>query len=263
MLIRLAISVILFVLASILAFLGYRANEFQILFPLGLLFFGISIPILIELFIKYRSLITTVLQTLTTDRVRISFASLVRIKINDDYFLIKSRRFTELFQPVGGVFEYYDHTIENKFNFMEDEYIAGVPRNELRKILLKPLKLGLVITWFYSRKGRETSPHREFIEELLDTQILPAENFSKLNFEYVDTFNTGIVFSEHFKCKELRLFEVYEFKPTTEQVAIFESLAKNKNPNFRIVSKNIIERNGYCHKTKVTIQIGTQTKYIL
>ena len=47
---------------------------------------------------------------------------------------------------------------------------------------LKARNLFGFLRWFFSRRGREVSPGREFREELLDTGILPKDLFSKVNF---------------------------------------------------------------------------------
>ena len=73
-----------------------------------------------------------------TDYIRISFAYLFRIKINGQYLLVKNERGTGKFQPIGGVYKYYDEekTIltSRKYCVLEDSCIKidGTSKNDYR-----------------------------------------------------------------------------------------------------------------------------------
>ena len=55
-----------------------------------------------------------------TDYIRISFAYLFRIKIGNKYLLIKNSRGTKKYQPIGGVYKFYDK--ENVISFLYPNY---------------------------------------------------------------------------------------------------------------------------------------------
>lgn len=227
----------------------------------GFLFLGVFLPLLVESFIEYYGHIMTLIRSFYIRRIRISFAYLIRVQINDDFLLVKSKRF-DLFQPPGGVFEYYRDDIIDDFSLVGDEALNNVSKKDLRKTVTNPRKLIKIVTWFSSRKDREVSPHREFIEELLDGQILDPAKFKWLDFKFIKVVNPGITYSEHFKLDELKIFEVFEFVPSDEQKIELLKLAQVTSDKYKIVSREIINRNGFCKSTNQTVNLGTQTKHL-
>ncbi len=75
--------------------------------------------------------------------IRLSFAYLIRIRINDKYLLIKSKR--DKYQPVGGVYHIDDKAkINDKFGFYRDSHPGDA--NVLRgNILGRNIKRFLLI----------------------------------------------------------------------------------------------------------------------
>lgn len=115
--------------------------------------------------------------------LRISMAYLYKIECNGKYLLVKNTRFsTTKYQPVGGVYKYYNP--ESK-EFLEnlsakvDDMIENDDQSEhdLRLQMKCQKNLIQVLRWFKTGQGRETSPWREFQEELIATEILDPNVF--------------------------------------------------------------------------------------
>lgn len=239
---------------------NHSTND-SISFQVGLIFLGFFLQNLVDVYVNYKGFIWTVCRSLFLKRMRISFAYLIRIRVGEELLLVKNERWN-LYQPPGGVFECYDDSIFDKFKMVDDEHLKNVSSKDLRKMLTSPKSLGQVIIWFLSRTDRETSPHREFAEELIQTGILSHHKFSNIDFKFIKTKVLGIEYSNHFKCYELKIFEIYELAPTDDQKTELKTLIKT-SPDFKLISKKIIEREGFCADTNTTIPLGTQTKYIL
>ena len=109
------------------------------------------------------------------EKIRQSFAYLIRIKVNNKYLLIKSGHKRGLFGPVGGVYhiEHIDY-VYNTLGFARDS-TPGDSQDVRSKILGKNIEK--FIEWFNPKENRETSPLREFREELLDSELIPKQLF--------------------------------------------------------------------------------------
>lgn len=196
--------------------------------------------------------------------LRISFASLIRIKIDDKYVLIKSRRFNDLWQPVGGVYKFFDPNIRHTFGLQDDNGLfKKSDPNELR-LSFPPNKINRVfdfMKWFDSRLGREISPDREFREELLDQGILDKEVFKEVHFQFIERhFHLGL--SDKFKLWELMAFEIFELRLSDSQKNQIKDRLQTNNKDVILLTKNEIDHNGFTREGD-DYRIGGQTKYIL
>lgn len=195
--------------------------------------------------------------------LRISFASLIRIKVDNKYFLIKSKRFN-LWQPVGGVYKYFDSELRRRFGLQDD--IGGFKRvesNELRLSFSKEkiFKSLSFMKWFDSRLGREISPDREFREELIDSNILDRELFKEVHFEFIER-SFELSFSQKFQVWELKAFEVFDLKLSESQHNQIRNLITSESSNFLLMAKKEIDHDGFSSEEN-ELRIGGQTKYIL
>ena len=105
--------------------------------------------------------------------VRLSFAYLFRIEIDGKYLLVKGKRLSKQFQPVGGVYKFYSEakpTLE-KFKYRVDTQMGNIDETDDLRIFIKGRYLLQFMDWFLSMKDREYDPYREFSEELLDTKL--------------------------------------------------------------------------------------------
>jgi hypothetical protein len=180
-------------------------------------------------------------------KIRMSFAYLIRIKVDDEFLLVKGKY--KKFQPVGGVYHYYDKILESLFDFDRDEYHAD--EEDIRGFI-KLEQLDEFISWFNSRKNRECTPGREFAEELTETGILPREDFSKPEFEYKKSFFEGIQYSEFMKNYELKRFDIYELKLNEKQKGVIRLLPKESD-EFKLITKDGIDKLGITKDNPVCI----------
>lgn len=161
-------------------------------------------------------------------------AYLYRIKIDGKYLLVKNNR-RDYYQPVGGAFK----TLPNSKNVFEELHIEsdrlietekGIAKGDLR-VFTKGVNVIEFIDWFNSKKDRETSPWREFYEELLATKILPRKLFRYIDYEYKGTVQSPIV-NLDIGDKGIFIHEIYDLVPNNEQEQSLREL-KEKGESYR------------------------------
>lgn len=193
-------------------------------------------------------------------KIRMSLSYLFQIKDNGKFLLIQGNRIQQ-YQPVGGVYKYYDtfnnlkQDLEisdesNEHFFEEADLRIEAPAKNIMKIL----------EWFKTQKNRETTVIREFIEELVEPGLLDMEDLKGVRFEYVNTKETGLRFSEYFKMDEFLSYDIFKISLSDKAM---EKLKKNVacNSNFLWVSQNEIDiKNIYIDGQAV--KIGEHAKYI-
>ena len=106
-------------------------------------------------------------------KIRISIAYLFRIKVDGKYLLVQNSR-RSYYQPVGGAFKTLPSSkrMFEKLKIDSDKLIEtdkGIAKGDLR-VFTEGVNVIEFIKWFNSKKDRETSPWREFCEELLITK---------------------------------------------------------------------------------------------
>jgi hypothetical protein len=126
----------------------------------------------------------------TEKEIRLTIAYLYRIEINGKYLLVKSKRIANTYQPVGGVYKYYNPEAKKELDCMgaiTDNKIDNddVSEHDLRLNLLNRNKIGAFLKWFFKGGKRECDPWREFYEELISTGILPKKEFGYIHYELV------------------------------------------------------------------------------
>lgn len=152
--------------------------------------------------------------------IRISFAYLYRIKVGNEYLLVKNERGTGKYQPVGGVYKLkgnekrelknlYQVKDDNKISIDEssrDDYRLRMENRYLRKFVKR----------FERKAEREKINNlgREFKEELVEKGIV---DWNKISYRFCGRHMTELRFGEHFQIYELLLADVVELLPTTEQ----------------------------------------------
>lgn len=157
-------------LSSILVFGPYDASGHVENLALGLIA-GAALP-LVDLGYENRRYAALALGGVWAGRnkVRVSAAYLYRIRVDGKFLLIRGGRFPTQFQPVGGVFK-VAATGRGKLvelGAADDNLIPldTASADDLR-IRLEGCRLVSFLKWFESGQGRETSPWREFQEELV------------------------------------------------------------------------------------------------
>lgn len=194
------------------------------------------------------------------EKIRLSFAYLIRIRVNNKYLLVMSGHNRNIYGPVGGVYHIeHDDYAYNKLGFSRDS-TPGDPDDVRGNI--KGKKIKKFIKWFEKEINRETTPHREYDEELIKSGCLPKELFGNPNFKYIATKykNGGIFYDEYYKINTLIRFDIYEYVLSKEQIKYLEKTKLDKR--LKLFYRNEIETCGVTNDNdKVTI--GTQAPYIL
>lgn len=191
---------------------------------------------------------------------RVSIAYLFRIKIDNKYLLIKGNRI-EQYQPVGGVYKYHRSFDElfNSLGLRHENDESFFEKNDLR-VYVKGSSLNKLIDWFETGKNRECTVEREFVEELIDSNILDEDVMKSLDFEFIRRVDTGIHYSPHFNCKEVLIFDIYDVILKNEVEETFKSCME-KNTYIVLATFDEIERECINRDGK-SCKIGAHTKYI-
>lgn len=171
--------------------------------------------------------------------IRISFAYLFRIKIGNDYLLVKNERGTNKFQPVGGVYKFKrseKRILQNTFHAMDDDKVKidESSRNDYR-LRVKNKYLRKFVKHFDTKAEREnvTDLSREFKEELIDTGIL---NWDHIDYRYCGRHISDLHFSKHFQISEVLLADIVELKLTDQQEADLRKLANTSSDQYRFAN---------------------------
>lgn len=199
--------------------------------------------------------------------IRLSIAYLFRIKVDGKYLLVKNSR-RNYFQPVGGAFKTLpgSEKIFEKLNVKSDRLIEtekGIAKNDLR-VFVKGINVIEFIEWFKSKEDRETSPWREFCEELISTNILPWKQFRFIDYKFKGTIQSPILNLDSGD-KGIFIFEIYDLVINDEQKPILEMLMTNGNTEDYIwADEYLINRLGHSESNKGYIyEIAKHTKWAL
>ena len=197
-------------------------------------------------------------QKYNNKRIRLSFAYLIRIRVNNKYLLVKSGHDRNLYGPVGGVY-HMNHTnyVYNELGFSRDETPGD--NNDIRGTILGK-NISKFIKWFNKGIDREVSPNREFFEELIESGVVPEALFKDLSFTFVGTKYRGVEYDNFYKIDELCRFDIFELVLNKEQEEFFSSL---KRKGHVLLFTNDEINSGGVDKNNDRRIVGTQTVYIL
>jgi len=197
--------------------------------------------------------------------IRLSISYLFRININGKYLLVKSR-LHDHFQPVGGAFKTLpgSEKIFEKLDVRPDRLIEtehGIAKGDLR-VNVKGVNVIEFLNWYNSKEDRETSPWREFCEELIAPGILPWQQFRYIDYKFRGTVRSPIITLDT-GSKGMFIFEIYDLVPNNEQILVLKNLQENGNTvNHIWVNNYLIQRLGHDESTKTQIHaIAPHTKY--
>lgn len=172
-------------------------------------------------------------------KIRISFAYLFRIKVDDKYFLVLNDRGTQKYQPVGGAYQYLEEEkiwLANKFKIAEDNKIVRdeASKNDYR-LFVPAMYLCSFIKRFDKTRSRERVDNlsREFEEELIKTGIL---DFDHITYRFCGRHFSKIVFSRHFQCYELLLADIVELLLTDIQRDKLRNLISVQTESFKFAT---------------------------
>ncbi len=198
--------------------------------------------------------------------IRLSMSYVIRIKCNDKYFLIKGLRLPNQYQPVGGVYKFYAGAMNifKKLDVHDDDIIPvdSVSKNDLR-IRVRGKHVLHFLKWFDSRIDRETSPLREFKEELVDSGILSKENFSSFDFVFLRRESIGIRYAEYVGGPELIMGDVFELLTNERQLDELNTLKKRRSKRFIWADADKIKRLGVVPRREFSQSISPTAIWLL
>ena len=185
--------------------------------------------------------------------IRISFAYLFRIKINNKYFLVFNNR-TKKFQPVGGAYKFYKNEeiyLNENLAVKSDDFIPLNQKTERDyRLLVKNKDLSKFIKRFNSTNERETVKDlsREFIEEIFQTKILNREQFSELSYTYCGRHIAEMT-KDKYEHYELLFADIINLRLNKKQEQLFKSLENKSSDKYIFATANQIKNYGIVHAT--------------
>ena len=198
-------------------------------------------------------------------QVRFSISALVRIKLADQYLLVRGNRVRK-FQPVGGVLKFLPSARNDLERCgMQDDILY--PPDEINKddlrVMISGRRLCRFLDWYESGLGREQSPWREFWEELVRPGYLDGDLFPHARFGFLRRHSNGIRWSNHANCYECMIAEIFELHPNSNQRAALESLRKSPPENLCWTTAEQIRSNGITPKEQTHANIAEHAEWIL
>lgn len=189
--------------------------------------------------------------------IRLSCAYLFRIRYNNKYLLIRGNRIDQ-YQPIGGVYKYYDSFNGLKENLeLKDESESHFYENGDLRLVTTGKHLVKFLDWFDTKKNREITVIRELIEELEPSGISIENLIKQSQVEYLKTVKEPITFSTHFQIDELKIFEIFEVKIPKE---ILDDVLKSEH--YFSVKAEDIEK--FCFtKDGLSKKISATARYIV
>lgn len=203
----------------------------------------------------------------SNNELRLSISYLFRIPVKNEngvtnFLLVKSNRIPDLYQPPGGVYKYFDNQRLIKLKARDHQFFHEV--DDLR-IFLPEKNIMSFLKQFQDESWREVGYFREFQEELLDTNILPAELFSHPSFRFLQRRTTGIRWSKHFQCREIIFYDIVDLKINENQNSYLKRMIKSSFSNqYVFASEDSIIRQGFTPiENSDSFRISEHSKQIL
>lgn len=196
-----------------------------------------------------RNRLMTILTAIFICNLRISCSYLYRIKVDDHYLLIRSRKHGK-YQPVGGNFKRnkFSHDILQKLEVRaDDKFTNGYRSSDDLRLYIRGYKLPQFLKWYNSPdKKREVSYDREFYEELVEPGHFSSDLFKYPIIDFIKQVITPVRYSQYLKCYEVHIYDIIELKPLNEQDKFLKEL-KNKGDSaeFKWATDTTIRNQGY------------------
>ena len=187
------------------------------------------------------------------DCIRISFAYLFRIIVDGKYFLVKSKRKTGFFQPVGGAYKCNvseKHYLANELEVYDDNNIPIDVTSENDYRMQVPVRnLKKFVNRFNKTKDRECVDNlsREFNEEV--NKALALE-FETIQYTYVGRDITKVQFSRYFQCYEILLADIVRLDLSPHQTTRFRKLMNENSEFYYFASEEEIQHCGVTPSTE-------------
>jgi SMODS-associated NUDIX domain len=261
---RVALYVIAVIIGAILLpFVGSSTAPFILI--VGIMA-GIGVPLLDSIASNFRYLRLAYYSVRYMRRtIRMSVSYLFRIKVDDRYLLVKGLRWQH-YQPVGGVYKMSAgaKSVMDELGALSDDLVPidAISMDDLR-IRIPALKLIPFVRWFESGRSRETSPWREFYEELLKTELLPGQAFPFIFDDFIRRDIQPIRFSPYARALEIMITDIHELLPTSDQLRAMRRLKGEDHPDVMWATEEQIRRLGAQAGENQEIQISETAVWTL
>lgn len=195
--------------------------------------------------------------------IRLSFAYLFRIEVDGKFLLVRGHRMPNQYQPVGGVYKVYDEgkSFLNQIRSVSDTAMGNMNETDDLRLQVKGKDYFKFLDWFESMRDREYDPRREFEEELIDTGILPADEFQKLRYRKVWVHNAGVTYSQPLRTHEVVYADVFEIKLSDTQKQIIRDTVQEDSNNICLASPDEMRCRRY--GDSVQMNLGNNTPWLL
>ena len=198
-------------------------------------------------------------------QVRFSLAYLFRIKIDGKYLLVKNSKIANQYQPIGGVYKKFDSfdSIANELGVTDEKNPNFRGSDDLR-VYVQSKNTIKFVKWFYTRKNREFNVIREFLEEIIDKNILEIQNLKDIEFEFIKTYDSGLHYTEQFSSYEILLHDIFEVRLKLNDVEEKLKQYVGSPSDYYLI---LVEQTDILRKAitigDVDYKIGEQTRNIL
>lgn len=198
------------------------------------------------------------------NNIRFSCAYLFRIKINDKYLLVKDEQGRGTFQPVGGVYKYFDDSIFSRTHAVQCTRFGNNSDldNDLR-IIVPRKYVHRFKRWYRKEVGRETPDnlYREFQEEIIERiGFLDLSAFDTIQYRYCGVNIDPSRWGE--KDMQVRIADIVELIPTPQQSKVLLSLLEGESDVYHFATKEEIYNFG-CTDGNLVPTISPHTIKIL
>jgi len=194
------------------------------------------------------------------EKIRISAATLVIIKLDDKYLLAlnktRSKAGIKVFTPLGG---------NLKFNKSAKLFLVSLgaefEQNNGLRLSMPKKNLSKFEQWFKKKVQREITPYRELKEELVDEiKVFDKLPRHAVKFKFIQTKKERRITDRPGQKGKLtqRYFEIFEVKLIPKYEKILRRKISKTNKLELITKKEIISK-----KSKSKIRIGTNCRALI
>lgn len=176
--------------------------------------------------------------------VRVSAAYLFRIKLGEEYLMIRGGHIPGQYQPVGGVYKRYASSRAEleKLHVTSDNSVGSreTDGDDLRVVL--PMRnLLKFLDWFDKGKGREIQVCRELFEELVEPGYLNMDHPWSAEIEYLTSAKRALHYSIHSKMDELLVHDAFELHLSEDEQVYLRTKIADSDGVLVLVSPEAIE----------------------
>ena len=178
--------------------------------------------------------------------LRLTISYLFKIEVQGKYLLVKSSRLKNTYQPVGGVYKYFNPEANTELNVMSIETDNKIPSDQvseydLRLTMANRKNMRKFLEWFNNNQKRELDPWREFYEELVATKILDENIFKYIQYNLVGQHFEPIHYDTHFKIDTFKYANIYTLRcVNSKQEEAIRKITEVTNSKYHWATKDEI-----------------------